>query len=63
MILFRRSDHGVFGHAEFFHHGVAGSGNAETIDGDHFALQADVFPPQTTDTLSGALDMSIFMFE
>jgi hypothetical protein len=55
MTLFRRSDDGVFGHAEFFHHGVAGGGNAETIDGDHFALQADVFPPHITDTLSGVI--------
>jgi len=50
MILFRCSDDGVFGHAEFFHHGVARGGNAETIDGDHFTLQTDIFPPQTADT-------------
>jgi len=55
MILFRCSDDGVFGHAEFIHHGVARSGNAEAIDGDHLALQADVFTPHITDTLSGPI--------
>jgi hypothetical protein len=59
--FFGRSDDVAFGHAEFFHHAIAGSGNTEAIDGDRLAWQADIFPPQTTDSLSGGgLEVSNF---
>ena len=42
-------DHVLDGDAKLVHHHVAGSGNAESVNADHYAVKPDVLSPEVAD--------------
>ena len=48
----------LLGHPEFLHDRVARGAEAEAVDGEDLAVEADVFPPQAGDgTLLALLEL------